>query len=134
MADDAHVTLRHPGGEATFPVVASSEGHSGIDFSTLTRQTGYTSLDPGFVNTAATTSSITFIDGENGILRYRGYSIDDLAAHSTFLEVAWLLIYGDLPTTSQLAEFDTTVRRHTLLHEDLKRLFRRSAELAKRHD
>lgn len=123
MADETHVTLRHPGGEASFPIVASSQGAASVDFSTLTKQTGLTSLDPGFVNTASTQSAITFIDGDKGVLRYRGYSIEDLAAHSTFLEVAWLLIYGDLPTADQLAEFDTTVRRHTLLHEDLKRLF-----------
>jgi len=80
-------------------------------------------LDQGFVNTASTKSAITFIDGEQGVLRYRGYAIEDIAQHSTFLEVAWLLIYGELPSASELAEFDEKVRRHTLLHEDLKHLF-----------
>ena len=117
------VSLQYPGGTASFPVVPSVEGPSSIDLSTLTKQTGYTALDPGFVNTASTTSKITFIDGENGVLRYRGYSIDDIAANSTFLEVAWLLIYGNLPSASELAEFDDLIRHHTLLHEDLKRLF-----------
>ena len=87
------------------------------------RQTGYTTLDPGFVNTAATKSAITYIDGDQGILRYRGYAIEDLAKNSTYLEVAWLLIYGELPSPSELAEFDEKIRRHTLLHEDLKRFF-----------
>ena len=88
------VSLEFPGGRAEFPVIPSTEGSSSIDFSTLTKQTGYTSLDYGFVNTAATSSTITYIDGDEGILRYRGYSIDDIAENSTFLEVAWLLIRG----------------------------------------
>lgn len=123
MTNDQNVTLHFPGGEANFPVRQSSDGHPSIDLSTLTRQTGYTALDYGFVNTAATASKITVIDGEKGILRYRGYAIEDVATHSTFLEVAWLLIYGELPTASELSDFDARIRRHTLLHEDLKRLF-----------
>ena len=124
MSDkDESVSLSYPGGSASFPILPSTDGASSIDFSTLTKQTGYTALDPGFVNTASTTSKITFIDGEKGVLRYRGYSIDDIANNSTFLEVAWLLIYGDLPTASELADFDHRIRHHTLLHEDLKRLF-----------
>jgi citrate synthase len=117
------VSLQYPGGTASFPLVPSVEGPSSIDLSTLTKQTGYTALDPGFVNTASTKSKITFIDGERAVLRYRGYSIDDIAEKSTFLEVAWLLIYGNLPSASELAEFDDRIRHHTLLHEDLKRLF-----------
>jgi len=117
------VSLEFPGGRAQFPVIPSTEGPSSIDFSTLTKQTGYTSLDHGFVNTASTSSTITYIDGDQGILRYRGYSIDDVAENSTFLEVAWLLIRGELPSASELAEFDDKIRHHTLLHEDLKRLF-----------
>lgn len=123
MSSDHDVTVNYPGGTASFPVLRGTDGHPAIDFSTLTRDTGYTALDPGFVNTASTTSNITYIDGDAGILRYRGYDITDLATHSTFLEVAWLLIYGELPTPSELATFDETIRRHTLLHEDLKRLF-----------
>ena len=123
MTDDNKVTLHYPGGEAEFPVLRSSTGASSIDLSTLTKQTGYTALDHGFVNTASTRSAITFIDGEQGVLRYRGYSIEDVAQHSTFLEVAWLLIYGELPSAAELADFDERVRRHTLLHEDLKHLF-----------
>jgi len=116
-------TLSYPGGNAEFPILPSTQGASSIDLSTLTRQTGLTALDYGFVNTAATRSSITFIDGDEGILRYRGYPIEQLAQNSTYLEVAWLLIYGELPTPSELADFDERIRRHTLLHEDLKQFF-----------
>ncbi|MFC6355018.1 citrate synthase [Luethyella okanaganae] len=116
-------TLSYPGGQAEFPVVPSVDGPSSIDISSLTRQTGLTSLDYGFVNTASTRSAITFIDGEKGILRYRGYPIEQVAKRATFLETAWLLIYGELPSASELEEFDTKIRRHTLLHEDLKRFF-----------
>jgi len=120
---DVAATLSFPGGTAEFPIRRAVDGNSSIDLSTLTRQTGLTGLDYGFVNTASTRSAITYIDGEQGILRYRGYPIEALAQHSTFLEVAWLLIYGELPTADQLGEFDEKIRRHTLLHEDLKRFF-----------
>jgi citrate synthase len=116
-------TLSFPGGTAEFPIRDAVDGHSSIDLSTLTRQTGLTALDYGFVNTASTQSEITYIDGTQGILRYRGYPIEQLAQHSTYLEVAWLLLYGSLPTADQLGEFDERIRRHTLLHEDLKRFF-----------
>ena len=116
-------TLSFPGGSAEFPILRSTDGASSIDFSALTRKTGYTALDYGFVNTASTKSAITYIDGDQGILRYRGYAIEDVAANSTYLEVAWLLIYGELPTPSELAEFDDKIRRHTLLHEDLRHFF-----------
>ncbi|MCU1570857.1 MAG: citrate synthase [Naasia sp.] len=117
------VRLSFPGGSSDFPILRSVDGPSSIDMSSLTRQTGFTSLDQGFVNTASTRSAITFIDGEQGILRYRGYPIEELATSSTYLEVAWLLIYGELPSKSELEEFDEKLRRHTLLHEDLKRFF-----------
>lgn len=120
---DAVASLTYPGGVAQFPIRKATQGADGIDFSTLTRQTGLTSLDPGFVNTAATSSAITYIDGEAGILRYRGYPIEQLAQNSTFLEVAWLLIYGELPSADELQSFDDRIRRHTLLHEDLRRFF-----------
>ncbi|MFZ4894111.1 citrate synthase [Plantibacter sp. Mn2098] len=117
------VTLSYPGGTADFPIHSSTQGASSIDISSLTRQTGLTTLDYGFVNTAATKSAITYIDGDQGILRYRGYPIEQLAKGSTFLEVAWLLIHGELPTSDELGAFDEQIRRHTLLHEDLKRFF-----------
>ncbi|MEP6481462.1 MAG: citrate synthase [Rhodoglobus sp.] len=116
-------TLQFPGGSAEFPIIRGTDGHDSIDISTFMKQTGFTTLDQGFVNTASTRSAITYIDGDAGILRYRGYAIEDVAKNSTFLEVAWLLIYGELPSPSELAEFDEKIRRHTLLHEDLRRFF-----------
>ena len=121
--DAATARLSYPGGVAEFPILPSTQGASSIDLSSLTRQTGLTSLDYGFVNTAATRSAITYIDGDAGILRYRGYPIEQVAENSTFLEVAWLLIHGELPTPAELADFDERIRRHTLLHEDLRRFF-----------
>jgi citrate synthase len=117
------VSLTFGGKTSEFPLLRSTDGASSIDFSTLTKQTGFTALDYGFVNTAATRSSITYIDGDAGILRYRGYPIEQVAQQLTYLEVAWLLIYGELPSASELTEFDDRIRHHTLLHEDLKRFF-----------
>ena len=111
------------GREAELPVITATDGNPSIDVSSLTRQTGHTALDYGYVNTASTKSAITYIDGEEGILRYRGYPIEELAAKSSFLEVAYLLIYGELPTADQLAGFDGEIRRHTLLHEDMRYYF-----------
>ena len=108
---------------AEFPLLRGTGGVPSVDISSFTRQTGHTTLDYGFVNTSATKSAITFIDGDQGILRYRGYPIEQLAQNSTYLEVAWLLIYGELPSTDELAAFDERIRHHTLLHEDLKRFF-----------
>ncbi len=114
---EQRATLTVPGGDGEFPIVASVDGASSIDISTLSKQTGHTTLDYGLANTATTRSAITYIDGEGGILRYRGYPIEQVARHSTFIETAWLLIYGELPSASQLGEFDERIRRHTLLHE-----------------
>jgi citrate synthase len=116
-------TLHFPGGTAEFPVIRGVDGRDSIDISTFMKQTGFTTLDQGFVNTASTKSAITYIDGDAGILRYRGYPIEAVAKNSTYLEVAWLLIYGELPSASELSEFDERIRRHTLLHEDLRRFF-----------
>ncbi|MDF2667646.1 MAG: gltA, partial [Microbacterium sp.] len=116
-------TLSVGGTTAEFPVLRGTDGIPSIDIASLTKQTGHTTLDYGFVNTASTKSAITYIDGDQGILRYRGYPIEQLAKNSTYLEVAWLLIYGELPSASELASFDERIRRHTLLHEDLKRFF-----------
>ena len=120
---DETVTFSYRGQTSEFPVVHAADGRDSADISTFTKQTGLTTLDQGFVNTASTKSAITYIDGDAGILRYRGYAIEDLANNSTYLEVAWLLIYGELPTPAELDEFAENVRRHTLLHEDLKRFF-----------
>ena len=105
------------------PRVAAAEGNDGLDVSKLLKQTGTVTFDPGFMNTAATKSAITYIDGDAGILRYRGYPIEQLAKHSSFLETSYLLIYGNLPTPAELEGFDQRIRRHTLLHEDLKGFF-----------
>src|SRR5687768_18492710 len=113
------VALRYPGGELPLPVVPASEGAEGIDTSKLLSTTGQVALDIGFVNTASCTSGITYIDGDAGILRYRGYPIDQLAEKSSFLEVTYLLIYGELPTADQLASFDQKLRRYPMLQEDL---------------
>ena len=123
LGDPDSVTFSHKGTTAEFAVLPAVDGKDAIDFGNFTKQTGLTTLDQGFVNTASTRSAITYIDGDAGILRYRGYPIADLALNSTYLEVAWLLIYGELPTASELVEFEEKVRRHTLLHEDLKRFF-----------
>ncbi len=123
LGDPDTVTFSHKGTTSEFPVLPAVDGKDAIDFGNFTKQTGLTTLDQGFVNTASTRSAITYIDGDAGILRYRGYPIADLARNSTYLEVAWLLIYGELPTAGELVEFEEKVRRHTLLHEDLKRFF-----------
>ncbi|MBO0680266.1 citrate synthase [Mycolicibacterium sp. S2-37] len=128
MADNSssateHATLNYPGGEIELDVVPATEGADGIALGSLLAKSGYTTFDSGFVNTASTKSAITYIDGEAGILRYRGYPIEQLAEKSTFIEVSYLLIYGELPTPDQLEKFTTSIQRHTLLHEDLKRFF-----------
>src|SRR3954471_1340192 len=117
------VALRWSGGELPLREVPATEGASGIDTSKLLSTTGKVALDIGFVNTASCTSAITYIDGDAGILRYRGYPIDQLAGKASFLEVSYLLIYGELPTADELTAFDQQLRRHTLLHEDLKQFF-----------
>jgi citrate synthase len=117
------VTLHYPGGEHEMPIVKATLGAPAINLSTLRARTGMVSLDPGLMNTALCTSEITYIDGDAGVLRYRGYPIDVLAERSSFLETSYLLIYGDLPTSGQLEQFTDSIRIHTLLHEDLKRFF-----------
>ncbi|TCP56525.1 citrate synthase [Tamaricihabitans halophyticus] len=117
------VALRLDGGEHDMKVMPASEGAPGIALGKLMADTGLVTLDPGFVNTASCSSEITYIDGDAGILRYRGYPIEQLAEKSNFIEVSYLLIYGELPTRQQLEEFSSKISRHTLLHEDLKRFF-----------
>ena len=119
----ADFELKHTGGQLPLGVTEATEGPSGLEIDSLLKETGHVTLDPGFVNTASCASSITFIDGDEGILRYRGYPIDQLAEKSSFLEVSYLLIYGELPTTVELENFSNRIRHHTLLHEDLRRFF-----------
>jgi citrate synthase len=123
MTEQTGATLHYPGGELELPRLKAAEGNDGYDVSKLLKQTGAVTFDPGFMNTAATASAITYIDGDAGVLRYRGYPIEQLAEHSSFLEVSYLLIYGNLPTPSELETFDRNIRRHTLLHEELKGFF-----------
>ena len=119
----SEAVLHYPGGELSLPEVPSTIGESGYNIAPLLSTTGHVTLDTGFVNTAACTSSITYIDGDKGILRYRGYPIEQLAEQSTFLETAFLLIYGNLPSAEQLNDFKALIKRHTMLHEDLRRFF-----------
>ncbi len=109
--------------ELRLPEVPSTDGDPGYDVSALLKESRHVALDNGFTNTAACRSGITYIDGDAGILRYRGYPIEQLASHSSYLEVAFLLIYGELPTGDELEAFTTRISRHTLLHEDFRRLF-----------
>ncbi|MDP9116464.1 MAG: citrate synthase [Actinomycetota bacterium] len=119
-----HAVLTVPGGDPLeLPIAAASQGSAGTDISKMLSKTGLVTYDPGFGNTASCTSAITYIDGDAGILRYRGYPIDELATGSTFLEVSYLLIYGELPAQAELDAFEGLIRRHTLLHEDLRRFF-----------
>jgi citrate synthase len=122
-ATDDTATLQYPGGELELDIAHATEGADGIALGSLLAKSGYTTFDNGFVNTAACKSAITYIDGDAGILRYRGYPIEQLAEKSTFIEVSYLLIYGELPTKEQLAKFSRQIRLHTMLHEDLKRFF-----------
>ncbi|WP_417216260.1 citrate synthase [Arthrobacter sp.] len=123
MTDNDSARLAYAGNELELPVVAASEGNDGFDVASLLKGTGNVTYDPGFMNTAATKSAITYIDGDAGILRYRGYPIEQLAQKSSFLETSYLLIYGNLPSATELEEFDQKIRRHTLLHEELKGFF-----------
>ena len=106
-----------------FPVITGSEDEKAIDIAKLRDDTGYITIDSGYKNTGATKSAITFLDGELGILRYRGYSIEELAEKSTFLEVAYLLIYGELPTEEQYAAFKYEITMHTIVNEDMRKIF-----------
>jgi citrate synthase len=119
----AEITLDHPKGQLLLPERGTTEGATGIDISRLLSEADHVTYDPGFVNTAACSSAITYIDGDAGILRYRGYPIEQLAERASFIEVSYLLIYGELPTTDELTAFTEKISLHTLLHEDLKRFF-----------
>jgi citrate synthase len=111
------------GQETELPVIVGSEGEVGLDIRALRNKTGAITFDSGYGNTGSCDSAITFIDGETGILRYRGYPIEELATKSSFLEVSYLLIYGELPTADELTKFEYDVTHHTLLHEDMKKFY-----------
>lgn len=116
-------TISFKGKTYELPVVTGTENESAVNISKLRDSTGLITLDPGYKNTGATQSAITFLDGERGVLQYRGYPIEQLAENSTFLEVAYLLIYGELPSADTLSDFRTKISRHTLIHEDMKKFF-----------
>ena len=121
MAETAELTL--DGKTISLPVIEGTEHEKAFDIGKLRDQTGYVTLDSGYKNTGATKSAITFLDGEEGILRYRGYPIEQLAEKSSFLEVAYLLIYGALPTQDELDHFSGQITKHTLVHEDMRKIF-----------
>ena len=121
MSDTAKLSVE--GQSYELPVIIGTEGEKGIDVSKLQATTGYLTLDTGYANTGACKSAITFIDGERGILRYRGYDIADLCEKSTFMEVSYLLIHGELPTAEQFTLFKDKVLLHSLIHEDMKSFF-----------
>ena len=120
MSESAKLSFN--GQEYEFPVIIGTENESAIDIAKLRGASGLITLDPGFKNTGSTTSAITFLDGEEGILRYRGYRIEDLAEKSSFLEVAYLLIYGELPSQAEYENFSKEITHHTLVHEDIKKI------------
>ncbi len=122
MPDHAKLTVdaQH---SIDLPIVVGTEQERAVDIASLRDKTGYVTLDPAYMNTASTTSSVTFLDGEKGILRYRGIPIEELAEQSTFVETAYLLIYGHLPKADELKRFSTLLTRHSLIHEDMKRFF-----------
>ena len=109
--------------EVELPIIVGTEDERAVDISGLRSQTGHITLDEGYVNTGSTTSAITFLDGESGVLRYRGYPIEVLASECDFVEVSYLLIYGELPTSDQLDQFRASLRRHTMLHEDMRMFY-----------
>ena len=115
-----HAKLTYDGKEIELPVISGTENEDAIDISKIRSETGLITLDKGYKNTGATTSNITYLNGEKGILRHRGYSIEELASKSTFTEVCYLLIYGKLPTQAELDQFEHNIRFHTLVHEDFK--------------
>ncbi len=121
MSETASFTLN--GKTLEFPVITGTENEKAIDISKLRDQSGYITIDPGFKNTGAAKSAITFLDGEKGILKYRGYKIEDLAEKSTFLEVAYLLIFGNLPSKEVLEQFRTDIKQQMMVHEDMKMFF-----------
>ncbi len=121
MAETAELRLKDQTIE--LPVIEGTEGEKAIDITSLRSKTGYITLDPGYANTGSCQSAITFIDGENGILRYRGIPIEELAEKASFLEVSYLLMYGHLPTRDELSYFENSIRMHTMLHEDFRKLY-----------
>src|SRR5215510_3117736 len=123
-AEKLTAKLTLPGGkEASLPVIVGTEDEHAIDIRALRNETGYITLDSGYMNTGSTTSAITYLDGEQGVLRYRGYAIEELAERSNFVEVAYLLIFGKLPNAAERERFGNMLTRHSLIHEDMHHFF-----------
>ncbi len=122
--EEGAAKLAAGGHELSLDMMTGSEGEIGIDITRLRKETGMITLDPGYANTGACVSNITFIDGEKGILRYRGYDIEDLAEHCTFLEVAYLLVHGKLPNREEMSYFSNLMNQHSMIHEDMRSFFR----------
>ena len=124
-ATEAALTARLivEGKELEMPVVVGTENEKAVDISALRKETNYITLDEGFVNTGSTSSSITFLNGEEGILRYRGYPIEQIAQRCDFVETSYLLIYGKLPNAQELADFRESIRQHTMIHEDMRSFY-----------
>ncbi|MBB4735577.1 citrate synthase [Micrococcus cohnii] len=123
MTENDTARLSVEGKDLDLGLVHGTAGNSGINIAGLLKETGDVTYDPGFMNTANAKSAVTFIDGDEGVLRYRGYAIEDLAKNSSFMEVAYLLIYGELPTADTLAAWEENIARHTMVHEDIKNFF-----------
>ena len=115
-------TIEIDGKKIELPLIKGTENEVAIDITKLRAQTGLVTIDPGYKNTGSCQSAITFLDGEKGILRYRGYSIEELAEHSTFLEVAYLIVFGELPTQKELSQFEKDIQKHSLVHEEMKQI------------
>src|SRR5690606_2643884 len=115
-----NATIEINGKKVELPIVVGTENEVAIDIEKLRASTGAITLDPGYKNSGSCKSAITFLDGEEGILRYRGYAIEDLAEKSNFLEVAYLIIFGELPTKQQIEKFETDIQKHTLVNEEMK--------------
>jgi len=124
MAEKLSAKLTLPGGKETnLPVIVGTEDEHAVDIRALRGETGYITLDSGFMNTGSTTSAITYLDGEKGVLRYRGYPIEELAEKSDFVETSYLLIHGKLPSKTERQAFSTALTRHSLIHEDMQHFF-----------
>ena len=124
MSEDAYRLTSPSGVEMDLPVRTGTTGPDVIDIARLYKEQGVFTYDPGFVSTGSCESDITFIDGEKGVLMYRGYPVEQLAANSSFIEVSYLLLHGELPTATELADFDNTIRRHTMLNEGMLSFFK----------
>ncbi|MGB6044430.1 MAG: citrate/2-methylcitrate synthase, partial [Pirellulales bacterium] len=121
MSDRAALLLE--GENVPLPVITGTENEKALDISDLRKKTGYITLDDGYGNTGSTRSAITYLDGDKGVLRYRGYAIEDIADRCDFVETSYLLLYNELPTPEQLQDFRMSLRRHTMLHEDVKSFY-----------